>query len=288
MAGLLSGLESLGLGKLENVDIFEKEKKEEKAAAEANVHKEPEFAETDFIYDKSFKCPVCDQPFSAKIMKTGKAKLIRTDFDLRPVYEGFAAEKYDVLLCPKCGYAALGRYFSFLLPAQAKLIREKITSNIVLTKYEDPTYSFEQALERYKIALACSVVKRSKSSEKAYVCLRMAWLLRSYREYLETQDGDNEELIESLQSQEEEYEENAYRGFLDARGTEDPPIAGMDSTTLDYLLAQLAFSLEDYPTCSRLVAGILNSSAGNPRLKDKIRTLKDQLSEIRNSEDKTE
>ena len=49
MAGLLSGLESLGLGKLENLDIFEKEKKEEKAAAEANVHKEPEFVETDFI-----------------------------------------------------------------------------------------------------------------------------------------------------------------------------------------------------------------------------------------------
>ena len=276
MAGLLSGLESLGLGNLENVGIYDKEKKEEKVREKAKVRKEPVFSETDFIYDKTFRCPACESSFTSKIMKTGKAKLIRTDFDLRPVYEGFAAEKYDVLLCP------------YLLPAQAKLIREKITSNIVLTKYEDPTYSFEQALERYKIALACSVVKRSKSSEKAYVCLRMAWLLRSYREYLETQDGDNEELIESLQSQEDEYEENAYRGFLDARGTEDPPIAGMDSTTLDYLLAQLAFSLEDYPTCSRLVAGILNSSAGNPRLKDKIRTLKDQLSEIRNSEDKTE
>ena len=138
MAGLLSGLESLGLGNLENVGIYDKEKKEEKVREKAKVRKEPVFSETDFIYDKTFRCPACESSFTSKIMKTGKAKLIRTDFDLRPVYEGFAAEKYDVLLCPKCGYAALGRYFSFLLPAQAKLIREKITSNIVLTKYEDP------------------------------------------------------------------------------------------------------------------------------------------------------
>ncbi len=277
MAGLLSGLESLGLGKLENVDIFEKEKKEEKAAAEANVHKEPEFVETDFIYDKSFKCPVCDQPFSAKIMKTGKAKLKKTDFDLRPIYEGFAAEKYDVLLCPICGYAALGRYFTSLLPTQVKMIKEQISSNVVLTKYNDETYSYEQALERYKLALACAVVKRGKVSEKAYVCLRMAWLLRSYREYLAAQEGENKAMIESLQAQEDEYEENAYRGFLEARTSESSPIAGMDSTTLDYLLAQLSFHLKDYTTCSRMVSGILTSPSANARIKDKVRDLKDQL-----------
>ena len=281
MAGLLSGLESLGLGKLENVDIYEKEKKEEKAASEAVVHKEPEFVETDYILDKSFKCPVCDRPFSAKIMKTGKAKLKKTDFDLRPIYEGFAAEKYDVLLCPTCGYAALGRYFTTLLPTQVKMIKEQISSNVVLTKYDDETYSFEQALERYKLALACAVVKRSKASEKAYVCLRMAWLLRSYGEFLATQEGDNKAMIESLKAQENDYEENAYKGFLEARTSESSPIAGMDSTTLDYLLAQLSFHLKDYTTCSRMVSGILTSPAANARIKDKVRDLKEQLSAVK-------
>ncbi len=279
MAGLLSGLESLGLGNLENVGIFDKEKKEEKVRQEAKVHKEVVLSEEDFIYDKSFKCPVCETSFTSKIMKTGKAKLVKTDFDLRPVYEAVAAEKYDVLLCPRCGYAALGRYFPYMLPAQAKLIKEKISSNIQLPKYNDPTYSFEQAVERYKIALACSVVKRSKSSEKAYVCLRMSWLLRSYREYLEGQDGDNKELMESLRAQEQEYGENAYKGFLDARSSEDVPIAGMDSTTLDYLLAQLSFHFKDYQTCARMVSGILTSPSANPRIKDKVRTLKEQLAE---------
>ena len=105
----------------------------------------------------------------------------------------------------------------------------------------------------------------------------MAWLLRSYREYLAAQEGDNKAMIESLQAQEDEYEENAYRGFLEARTSESSPIAGMDSTTLDYLLAQLSFYLKDYTTCSRMVSGILTSPSANARIKDKVRDLKDRL-----------
>ncbi len=282
MAGLLSGLESLGLGNLENMDIFGKDKKEEKVKAEKKAAEKPEFKETDFIYDKTFKCPVCDHDFTAKIMKTGKAKLKKPDFDLRLVYEGgFVAEKYDVVLCPTCGYAALTRYFGALLPTQAKAVKENITSNIVLTKYNDDTYSFDQALERYKIALACAVVKRAKASEKALICLRTAWLLRSYREFLEGEEGDFTDLIESLTEQEAEYHSNAYNGFLEARGSEDVPIAGMDSVTLDYLLANLAFHLKDYPTCSRMISGVLTSPSANARIKDKLRELKDELAKVK-------
>ena len=280
MAGLLSGLESLGLGNLENVKIFDKDKKKEAEKAK-EAAKAPEFTETDFIYDKNFKCPVCDKTFSAKIMKTGRAKLKKTDFDLRPIYEGFVAEKYDVLLCPTCGYAALGRYFTTLLPTQTRLIKENITSNIVLTKYDDDTYSFEQAMERYKIALACAVVKRAKASEKAYVCLRLAWLLRSYREFLEGQEGDFTELKKELQAQEDEYETNAYNGFIEARSSEDVPIAGMDAVTLDYLLAQIAFKLKDYSNCSRMISGILTSPSANARIKDKVRELKEELAKVK-------
>ena len=280
MAGLLSGLESLGLGNLENVKIFDKDKKKEAEKAK-EAAKAPEFTETDFIYDKNFKCPVCDKTFSAKIMKTGRAKLKKTDFDLRPIYEGFVAEKYDVLLCPTCGYAALGRYFTTLLPTQTRLIKENITSNIVLTKYNDDTYSFEQAMERYKIALACAVVKRAKASEKAYVCLRLAWLLRSYREFLEGQEGDFTELMKELQAQEDEYETNAYNGFIEARSSEDVPIAGMDAVTLDYLLAQIAFKLKDYSNCSRMISGILTSPSANARIKDKVRELKEELAKVK-------
>ena len=105
--------------------------------------------------------------------------------------------------------------------------------------------------------------------------------MRSYREYLATQDGDNKALMESLEAQEKEYEENAYRGFIEARSSENSPIAGMDSTTLDYLLAQLSFHLKDYETCSRMVSGILTSPGANARIKDKARDIKEQLAKVK-------
>ena len=69
--GIFSGLKNLGLGDLEGSDLFAAEEKPEQAAAEPA---QPE--EKDFIYDKSFTCPVCDSTFTSRVMKTGKAKLV--------------------------------------------------------------------------------------------------------------------------------------------------------------------------------------------------------------------
>ena len=97
MSDKLCGLAGLGLDNLEDMDIFGQEKKEEQAVVEA-----PKIEEKDLIYDKNFTCPVCGEDFSTKIMKTGKARLLGTDQDLRAKYEGIDAVKYDVILCPHC------------------------------------------------------------------------------------------------------------------------------------------------------------------------------------------
>ena len=274
MAGLLDGLEGLGLGKLENLDIFEEEKKEAVTREGAKIVAPKTISEEEIIYDKEFECPICNRKFMSKVMKTGKTKMIAQDDDMRPKYEGIDANKYDVVLCPRCGYAAIARYFGPLLPAQTKLIKENICASIKLNKYDDPTYGYDQAFERIKIALACAVVKKSKISEKAFICLKTAWLLRGKKEMLEAEGHLPQDVKETLENQEKEYLKNAYTGFLEARGKENPPIAGMDTNTLDYLLAQLAYKTGDYDTASRLVAGLL-STRGNERLKNKVLDLKE-------------
>ncbi len=274
MAGLLDGLEGLGLGKLENLDIFEEEKKESVTREAAKVVVPKTITEEEIIYDKEFECPICNRKFMSKVMKTGKTKMISQDDDMRPKYEGIDANKYDVVLCPRCGYAAIARYFGPLLPAQTKLIKENICASIKLNKYDDPTYGYDQAFERIKIALACAVVKKSKISEKAFICLKTAWLLRGKKEMLEAEGHLPQDVKETLENQEKEYLKNAYTGFLEARGKENPPIAGMDTNTLDYLLAQLAYKTGDYDTAARLVAGLL-STRGNERLKNKVLDLKE-------------
>lgn len=272
---ILSGLKGLGLGKLENMDIYEEEKKEqEKPAAAAPVHKTDE---KDLIFDKSFVCPVCDSSFTAKIVKTGKAKLLGTDQDLRARYEGVDPAKYDVLLCPTCGYAALSRYFSGITSAQAKLIREAISQNVHINTYNDEVYSYEQAMERYKLTLVNAVVKKAKASEKAYICLKSAWLVRGYAESLREAGKNDEKLLKNLAQQEAEYLENAYKGFVDARQTENFPMCGMDEITVDYLLAALAVGNKKYDVASKLVASLLTNNAASARIKDKARDLKEQI-----------
>lgn len=276
--GLLSGLRKLGLGGLEGMEIYEEEETKQKAAAAAVPVK---IEEKDLIYDKSFTCPVCDQEFSAKIMKSGKAKLIGTDWDLRARYDGIDAVKYDVLLCNKCGYAALSRYFNSIISAQSKLVREKISPGVHIDEYSGETYSYEQAFERYQLVLACAVVKKAKASEKAYICLKSAWLLRGWRESLQENGKENAKedakLSEELAKQELEYLQNAYKGFVEARKSESFPMCGMDEITVDYLLAVLSSKFRKYDVASKLVAGILTSSSANARIKEKARELKEQI-----------
>lgn len=280
MAGLLSGLAGLGLGNLANVDLFEKPQTEsaeqKKAAAPVQIE------EKDLIYDKTFVCPVCDLSFSAKTMKTGKAKLIGTDDDMRPRYEGIDGMKYDVQVCPQCGYAGLTRFFPHVTTGQAKLIRENISQNVRLRAYEGEIYTYEEALERYQLALANAVVKRSRASEKAYICLKSAWLLRGQAEELLAKDEDSKE-VDALKEREEEYLMNAYNGFVEARQSETFPMCGMDELTVDYLLAQLAAHFKKYDVASKLVASIMVSPSANNRIKDKVRLLKEQiLTELKN------
>ena len=200
-----------------------------------------------------------------------------TDSDLRAKYEGIDSVKYDVELCPHCGYAALGRYFTGLTGTQAKLIREKVSARVQIHSYEGETYSYEHAMERYKLALVCAVVKHARASEKAYICLKSAWLLRGWAESLKESGEAEEKTIAALEQQENEYLQNAYKGFGEARQSESFPMCGMDEITVDYLLAVLATRFQNFDIAGRMVASILASPSANARMKEKTRELKEEI-----------
>ena len=125
---LLAGLDKLGLKNLESMDLYEdKDAAEQQKAAEAKS-KVPEVKETDFLFQKTYECPVCGSKFHDVTVKANRARLLRTEMDLRPVFEGIEPLKYEAILCPTCGYTALGRYFNNVTAAQAKAIRENISA----------------------------------------------------------------------------------------------------------------------------------------------------------------
>lgn len=275
MADLLSGLGQFGLGNLENMNLYEEPKKEgEDGDGKPAVHV---MQEQDYLFDKSFTCPICDKDFKARTVKVGRVKLAGTDIDLRPKYDQVDLLKYDIIMCPSCGYAALSRFFKFVTSPQAKNIKEKISAAFKPQTEVSETYTYDEALERYKLTLANAIVKQAKPSEKAYICLKSAWLLRGKGEHLDTSDPEYEKKKKEIDEEENNFLHNALEGFISARQTESFPMCGMDETTVDYLIAVTAMRFEQYDVSNRLISGILTSATANPRMKDKARTIKEML-----------
>lgn len=280
MANLFAGLENLGLDGLNSEDVFKEEKKQEEKKAEPDrelTEEEKAAREEDFIFDKSYTCPVCDHEFTSKMVRTGKVRLIGADDDLRPIYQDVDSLKYDAVLCPKCGYSALNRYFNFVMSAQAKAIKDNISANFTYTPEEGKIYNYDDAILRHKMALACTVVKRGKSSEKAYTCLKLGWLCRGKRELLMKGDDSLKEEIAALADEEKECLENAFAGFKDAFSKEDFPMCGMDQHTMMFLLAELAYRT-GHPEDSKFYCSkVLTARDANSRIKNKALDLKEKL-----------
>lgn len=278
---VLSGLGDLGLGNLESLEIFESPKDETKKNIGNPGAKVPEVKEEDIIFDKSFSCPVCDKDFKAKMIRAGKAKAMESDMDLRPRYEHVDVLKYDIIACPYCGYAGLGKTFPYLTAGQKKVIRENICSSYKAREVDpdQKIYTYGEALERHKLALVNAIVKRGKASEKAYICLKTGWLLRGETESFDPNEPDYAKKKHDNESAEDQFLRNAYDGFIQARASETFPICGMDEMTVDYLLSALAIRFGEYDTASKLISAIITSRSANSRMKDRAHDLKDILAE---------
>lgn len=275
MGDIFSSLGEMGLDGFSKMKIYEddKDKKDEQNAEIINAPAVP--AESDLIFDKKVQCPVCDKEFKAKTVKTGKPRLLGSDSDLRPRYSGIDSIKYDAIVCPHCGYAALSRFFSYMTSTQAKLIKENVSSKFKTLPESGDTYTYDEAINRHKLALLNAVVKKAKNSERAYTCLKIAWLYRGKKENLPADAPNLKTLQEECSNNEKEMLSNAFEGFVVSRSKEDFPICGMDEATFDYLLADLAFRLGKYEISAKLASAVIVSRTATRKLKEKARDLRD-------------
>lgn len=278
MGNLFSGLEALGLGALSKVGLYEdtakKDEKQQGAKKEAHQVKEE-----DFLFEKAYTCPVCDKEFKNKTVRTGRAKLLSVDTDFRAKYQGIDVIKYDAVVCPLCGYAALTRFFNVTTAPQRKFIREQISANFRGLQEPEGLYSYDDAITRYRLALVNAVVKHGKLSERAYICLKLAWLLRGKSETLPADTPDLENIKAELLKEEMEFLGNAYTGFLEASSKENYPMCGMDEDTVMCLMADLARRIGKLEEAGRLLSRIITSRTANDRIKNKARDLKEMIKE---------
>lgn len=273
---LFAGLEKFGLKAEGTTSLFEEEKKVTTTADGTQKEEIPD--EDSFLLDKAIRCAVCDKVFKTKIIKNGRVKRMEPDLDLRPRFEYIDTLKYNVVSCPYCGYTALNRYFEHLSTGQRKLIKEQVSANFRAEASADPiVLDYDMAIERYKLALFNTIAKKGKTSEKAYICLNIAWL---YRGQAETITGTEEEAVKKkaeCKEQEEAFYQQAFEGFMKAVSSEDFPMCGMDSCTVDYLLATMAYHYKKYDVASKCIARIQATASASKKMKDRAYDLKEKI-----------
>ena len=230
------------------------------------------------LFPKSYTCPVCDENFKSLSVRKSKMYSLGMDEDLRPKYRWVDPVKYEVVVCPVCGYGALSRYFDEMIPAWRKLLQTKMPSFTGNRVYLGGNrLSYDESLQQYDFACNCNEIVAFKESRKAYTFLKRGWVMRG--KLLAEGDFLGEDEIKKVREGEKKCLEKAYVGFMKAMSEEDFPIAGMDEHTVMYLCAALANRLGRYADAMTILSRLMTSRGINPRVKDKAYDLKEIVRE---------
>lgn len=279
MDNIFSGLESLGISNVDNLNLFsdDENKAEKVRQAQPVQKKEPvKVSEESLIFEKTYKCPVCDSVIKNKTVKTGKTRLISQDFDLRPRYMFLDSIKYDIVVCHTCGYASHTKSFDKLTLPQAKLIREQISRKFTGFPESADILTCDEAITRHKLALVNAVVKRARVSERAYICLLLGWLTRAKAEELE-EKGASQDEISKIKAEENDYLEKARDGFMEAVLKENFPMFGLDEHTTMYIVAALCAETGKKDEALKWASKLIISNTANERIKERARKIKEML-----------
>lgn len=178
--------------------------------------------EADVLYQKKVKCPICNNDFTTSKMRSTKVRIDKVDGDLMNHYIGENPTKYQVFVCPKCGYSAMENSFNSIRAAQKEIIKKHVSEKWKPREYSGPRTD-DDAIECYMLALYCGQLIGLKKYELGNIALRIAWFYRA--------KGNSNEEIRFLQ--------NALELFEQAFYTEDLTRSSMDEITMSYLIGEL-------------------------------------------------
>ncbi|MCR3758815.1 DUF2225 domain-containing protein [Clostridium felsineum] len=255
---IFSELKDLGFDDVNNIDIYGKNKKEEKKMS--NEEKEQNI--NDLLYDKTLTCPVCSTPFKARTVKTSAIRILKKDTDFFIYYKNINPYFYDVWLCPVCGYAAMKSDFEKIKSYQKELVEKNISLKWHSKKYPE-VYDLNIAIERFKLSLLNYVAIEAHSSKKAMNCLKLAWMYRISK---------NDEM-------EKLFLKNALEGFDDAYYNESFPIYGMNKFSMMYLIGEIHRRIDDDDKAMLWFSNLITNPMAPQKLKDMARNQKDLIRE---------
>lgn len=208
------------------------------------------------LFDKTIECPVCSKEFTTKKVRTSRLRLIKRDEDFLNYYNTENPMKYNIFVCPNCGYAASENKFEDIKKDQIGIIIDNITSRWNKRDFGGER-DLDEAIESYKLALISGTLLNSTKLEKGNICLNIGWLYR----------------LNENQNEENRFLTLARDQFVEAYNTESLSGTNMDDSKLSYLIGELSRRLNEkeealswFNTCLGL-----SSTKMNPALNDMAR-----------------
>ena len=132
------------------------------------------------LYDKNVECLHCKQAFTTKKLRSRFVQVVRYDTDFCPIYKEGAENPlhYYISVCPHCGFSFSEDFSRYFPPATSENIEEKVCSRWHPHHFSD-IRTKKEAIDTYKLASYCGVLKKEKHIILAGIYLRIAWLYRN-------------------------------------------------------------------------------------------------------------
>lgn len=166
-------------------------------------------AQLEPLYDKKYKCTMCEHSFTTKKVRSRFVKVLSFDTDFAPLYaEGYENPNlYYVNVCPNCGYSFTEDFSTYFPPGTKQSIQDKITSQWVPRDFSNER-SIHETLNTYKLGAYCSILKKEKHIVTAGLYIRLAWLYRNQ----DNHDQETRFLKLALKEYTESYSTGDYKG----------------------------------------------------------------------------
>lgn len=175
------------------------------------------------LFDKTVECPCCVEKFTTKKVRISRLRLLKRDEDFLNHYNLESPIKYNIFVCPNCGYAAYENKYKDMTREKIRSIKENITSRWKKREFGG-VRNLDEAIETYKLGLITGNILGLKRLELANICLNMGWLYRM------KEDGDREGRFLTLARDE----------FIEAYSNESLSGTNIDDVKLTYLIGELS------------------------------------------------
>ncbi|MDD2619461.1 MAG: DUF2225 domain-containing protein, partial [Syntrophomonadaceae bacterium] len=215
------------------------------------------------LFDRDVDCPVCEQKFKVKNVRSSKLRLDKVENDLRQRFVDFDPIWYMVWTCPHCFYSNFNFEFKQVLEANKKLIIEK--SKTLKGKFNlqfSTPRKIDEVFLTYYLMLQTLQVGKQDPSSSAKVWLRLSWLYNDA--------GDEEMYKLSSQKALDLFKDSFYNARRDTSVEQDQ--------RLSLLLGELSLRVGDNMEALKFFRGAIARKGGNNTInrqaEDRVRDLK--------------